>query len=105
MTESNNRGWGISSPDLLIRGFMDIEQRENWAKIRKEGRESYVLKYGMLYWGMTTALLFSIATYFFMRSDPWFITPIIAFIVFPLFGVVFGLVTWASNEKKYRQKD
>jgi hypothetical protein len=61
--------------------------------------------YGVLFWGITTGLLFSIVFYFAMpHGNPdqklgLFCT----FPLWPLAGYIFGALAWRSNEWKYEE--
>jgi hypothetical protein len=82
----------------------EMKQREleKWEKFRKNGKKSYVLKVGVLYWGVFTAIMWSVIMHYMQPQETWYIRPLIALVLFPVGGIFFGLWTWKINEKKYR---
>ncbi|MBN2436915.1 MAG: hypothetical protein JXK07_16770 [Spirochaetes bacterium] len=81
---------------------MNIKQREKWQKIRQIGKKKYVIKYGIISWGLTTAFLWSLIMHIIRPQENLFIRPVIALVLFPLGGIVVGLYTWNYNEKNYK---
>jgi len=76
-----------------------------WALIREKGRKSYVIKYGVIGWGVSTAILF-ILLFALLQNEHYslskFLTILIpSLIVFPLGGVFWGLYMWNYLEAKY----
>ena len=74
---------------------------EKWAKYKKLGRTQYVLRYGVVGWGVPTAILYSV-----MRGylDAWGEFPfqlLRAMIVFPLIGILVGRLTWRRLEERH----
>lgn len=58
------------------------------------GRKSFILRYGVLMWGVSTALLFAL---FQGYSQGWDSLPLwlgISFVVFPIGGWVWGAAMW-----------
>ena len=70
-----------------------------WAKTRAMGRPAFVLKHGILGWGLPTAILWSIC----VGADEGFaslpVLLIISLMIFPAGGYVFGRVLWAVFER------
>jgi len=67
---------------------------EKCAKLLKLGRKQYVLRYGVLGWGVPTAILFAIIKGF---EEGWATFPIhllVSLILFPLGGIIFGRCMW-----------
>lgn len=81
---------------------MNIKQQEHWKKARELGKRSYIIKHGVLYWGVTTGIFFSIIMHFLQPQDNWYIRPIIALVLFPIAGILYGFFSWNTNEKKYK---
>lgn len=79
---------------------MNIKQQEYWKKTRKIGKKLYILKPGVLYWGITTALLSSIAMYFLHPQENWIIRTLFNLVIFPIGGIFVGKLSWNENEKK-----
>lgn len=77
---------------------------EKWAKTREKGKQRFVLVNVVLGWGITTAILWSVLMEFIEPSENIWIRPIIALIVFPIAGVVFGHLMWDKSEKAYEKE-
>ncbi|MGL5390800.1 MAG: hypothetical protein ACRDA8_05310, partial [Shewanella sp.] len=74
-----------------------------WKSIRVKGKRHFIWRYGVLYWGVTTAVLWSLLSYFFQPSDPVWLMPLIALVLFPLGGIPLGYYLWHSSEAKYKK--
>lgn len=76
---------------------------ERWERTRAKGKWSFVLIYGVIYWGLGTALAFSVIfplvvpNVSFMSVLPWSI------IMFPLGGAVWAVIMWALSERTYQK--
>lgn len=75
---------------------------EKWEKIRSKGKNRFVWVNGVLIWGLTTAILWSIMMEIVQPSNDIWIRPLIALIIFPIGGIAFGHFTWHASEKKYK---
>ena len=81
------------------------KQKQKITKLISKGKRQYVLKIGVLYWGVMSAILFR----FYMivihgTGEPFLqqffsLETVIAFIIFPLCGIIFGLLMWKSLQK------
>jgi hypothetical protein len=78
---------------------MSITSTEKSDKIRKLGRGKFVLRYGVLGWGISTAILFSLIMGFTEGWDGFVFKLIPALIIFPLGGFVWGRLMWAFLER------
>jgi hypothetical protein len=78
---------------------MSITSTEKSDRIRKLGRGKFVLRYGVLGWGISTAILFSLITGFTEGWDGFVFKLIPALIIFPLGGYVWGRLMWAFFER------
>ncbi len=74
---------------------------DRWEKTRTIGKLRFILVYGVVIWGLITAALYSVITYFWQHPEPWYSVFITSFIVFPVMGIVWGLLVWHFSEKKY----
>ena len=80
-----------------------------WEKTRAMGRTDFILRRGVLSWGVPTAILTII---YKVIQEQGFATPhltdglrtviAVAFVVFPLAGGLFGRWLWTSSEQRYR---
>ena len=73
-----------------------------WEKIRKGGLLRFVLLWGVLFWGLGTAILYSLFMSLVAHVDFLGILPI-SLIAFPIGGIFFGLTVWWLSERKYKQ--
>jgi hypothetical protein len=72
---------------------------EKWENTRAKGRWSYILKYGVLYWGVTAGVLFSLIGHLVMdEPQPSLFQNII---IFGIAGIGRGAWRWILAEKKY----
>lgn len=78
---------------------------KDWNEMREQGKATYIVKHGVLFWGLLTALIWSLAMHYFQPQDPIWIRPLIAAVVFPICGYFLGLISWKRNEKKHYEKD
>jgi hypothetical protein len=81
-----------------------IERRlDRWERIRAAGRKRFIVLWGVLGWGVCSALLFSV---WIIRSEHESFwsgvgTAAVSLIVFPLGGIFFGYMTWIMCECMY----
>ncbi|MBL39134.1 MAG: hypothetical protein CMP07_12075 [Xanthomonadales bacterium] len=78
---------------------------KDWREFRKQGRRAYVIKHGVLLWGLSSAVIWALVMQYFDPSDPVWLRPLIAAAVFPAVGYFVGLWTWRKKEAKYHQED
>jgi hypothetical protein len=72
---------------------------ERWAKTRKLGRKQFVLRFGVLAWGVPTGILFALRE---TQDFGWSTFPLqllLAMMIFPLAGVVWGRAMWWLMER------
>jgi hypothetical protein len=74
---------------------------EKWLKFKKLGRKQFILRYGVLGWGVPVAIAYSANMAFEhgWNTFPFFLMP--ALILFPLCGIWFGKFMWNWVERKY----
>jgi hypothetical protein len=74
---------------------------EKWTDLSKLGRKRFVLFYGVLGWGIPTAILFALIQSYLDGWDqfPYHLTQ--ALLIFPLGGVVWGRVMWKFLERRH----
>jgi hypothetical protein len=71
-----------------------ITSAEKWAKLREQGRSRFVWLYGVLGWGVSTAILFSLWNGIRDGWDGFFFKLIPALVLFPLGGYLWGRFMW-----------
>ncbi len=79
---------------------MSHSDTEKWAKLSKLGRSQYVLRVGVLGWGVPTAMLFSLIEGYRLGWDQFVFQLVPALVIFPVAGIFFGRAMWRMLEKK-----
>lgn len=82
---------------------MNQKQLERWAKTRQKGRTRYVWFNGMLCWGVTTGVFWSLGMAFMQGWDRLPLLLAVSMIGFPIGGIFFGLWTWKTFEKQFQE--
>ncbi len=79
---------------------MNEVQRSKWEQTRKIGRRSFILRYGVLGWGVPTAILFSV--FMSLKNGASFLSVLpLAIVLFPVGGIAFGGIMWALSERQF----
>ncbi len=78
-------------------------QNKKWESIRLHGKKSFVVKQGVIRWGLLTAILCSLLTHFILPHKPIWVRPLLALAIFPIGGVFWGLWVWSISEKNYKK--
>lgn len=76
---------------------------EKWAKTREKGKQHFVLVNGVLGWGVSTAIFWTLLMEFLDPLENIWVRPTIALIIFPIAGIAFGHLTWNKSEKAYEK--
>lgn len=82
---------------------------ENWGNQREKGKKSFIVKFGILTWGLSTFLLYWLLLTFInwitKSNTPFALGQmILSMIIFLVFGIVYGHILWVRNEKIYLKK-
>ena len=80
---------------------MSNSDSERWANFTKLGRTQYVLRYGVLGWGVPTAILFSLIESYRFGWEGFLSQIVPALIIFPIGGIFFGRCMWRFLEHKH----
>lgn len=80
------------------------EQRAQWAITRQKGKARFILFRGVLGWGVTTAVLYSLMMWFVLDSNIKMLLPI-SLIVFPTGGLLWGWSLWHFHERLFRKQN
>lgn len=75
---------------------------EKWQKIREKGKWNYIIIYGVLLWGISTAILFSIIFPLIKGETSWLIFPL-SLVIFPIGGMGWGCSMWLYMENAYKK--
>lgn len=80
-------------------------QLQRWEKTRRMGRNRFIWRFGVLYWGVFTGIVCSLAMWCVTgRSDSLFLYLIPALVLFPIGGYFWGWYVWQKSEKIYTDK-
>ena len=81
------------------------KRRERWAVQKQQGKTKYVLKYGVLAWGIVTAVVITLIKVVINGEAlvESFISLqfLVRLVLFMAGGIVFGHFLWKSNSAKY----
>jgi len=79
----------------------NIDRHARWKTVRVQGKKQFVLKTGVLGWGITTGVLWAIMMSLTVNAGRFIPTLITALITFPIGGYFYGAWLWDDSEKKY----
>ena len=75
--------------------------KEQWQQKRANGKNAYIAKYGVFYWGVPTGLIWGGVMSLLNPSPSILSWLLIGVICFALGGIFFGASQWRRNEKRY----
>ena len=79
------------------------EKFKKWERIRAKGIWHFIIKYGVLLWGLGTAFLFSLVVSL-MQWEASFLSILKeSLMLFPLGGIGWGTIMWFANENSYKK--
>lgn len=81
--------------------FNKAERLKKWSEIRVRGRERFVREYGMLVWGLPTAVFWSVGLAYREGLEQLPILLPVALAAFPLAGIWVGRLLWNANERMF----
>lgn len=73
----------------------------HWAAIRAKGLWRFVICYGVLGWGLSTAAATTLLTWVFTAALKVTDFAAISFLLFPIFGVAVGINLWRECERAF----
>ena len=76
---------------------------EKWARFSELGRSQFVWRYGVLGWGLSTAIVFALFQSYTLGWSGFFIHLIPALILFPLGGILWGRFMWWFLERTHNR--
>jgi hypothetical protein len=79
---------------------MSASHAEKWAKISKLGHTRFVLYFGVLGWGLPTAILFTLLQAYEEGWDGFLVRLIVSAILFPIGGIAVCHGLWKWLERK-----
>ena len=80
---------------------MTDKQIKKMETIKKNRRRKYLVKW-VLYWGISSAIIFSLINFWILGETDYIVT-IISLVLFPISGFFVGLLNWHYFEKKYKE--
>ncbi|WP_145939607.1 hypothetical protein [Paenibacillus glacialis] len=90
--------------------MMNERSEKRWEKMRAKGKRHFVVNSGVLRWGLTTAVLYSIFVTYLNNGltgillNDFLRTLLIAVILFPIGGYFWGIWVWKWQEKNHRKE-
>lgn len=78
------------------------EQRAQWAITRQKGKARFILLRGVLGWGLTTAILYSLVLWLVLDTDIKMLLPI-SLVIFPMGGLLWGWSMWHFHERLFKK--
>lgn len=82
---------------------MTDRQAKKWAVTRAKGRHHFILLFGVLFWGLSTAIMW--AALMTAMHGPQMLPSVLPFalIGFPAGGYLWGALMWRLSERTYRK--
>jgi len=80
---------------------MSLSDTEKWARFSQLGRTRYVLRHGVLGWGVPAAILFSLIQAYQFGWDGFLFQLVAALILFAIGGIFYGRCMWEILENKH----
>ncbi len=80
---------------------MNDKQLKNWSTIRIKGKTNYILKVGILGFGLIASSIASLILHFWSPVEHWYIRPLFNLILFCIVGYFMSKQSWKKNEKEY----
>jgi hypothetical protein len=80
---------------------MFLSEPEKRPKFSQLSRTQFVLRYGVLGWGLPVAILFSLIQGYRDGWDGFLFQLIAALVLFPLGGILYGRYMWKVLERKH----
>lgn len=82
---------------------------DNWKANREMGKKKYIIKFGVVTWGISTFVIYWILMFVLnavtkSQGNFTIYQVIISLIFFAIFGAIYGNILWKRNEKIYKEK-
>lgn len=78
---------------------------EKTERLRRMGRRTYILRYGVILWGGLTGLLWAAAMPFVVENWSFWIGLVLALVGFPIGGYFWGAWMWRNMERQWAGND
>jgi len=76
----------------------------HWGETRQKGKRRFILVNGALAWGVSTALVWTMVMWLIAPEFEPLPNLLLALVMFPMGGMVWGWIVWASTEKEYLRR-
>ena len=80
---------------------MTSKNLQKWAQIRIKGKAHFVLVKGVLLWGVSTAIIWSIFMQWGSPAEVFYTRPLAALAAFAVAGYFWGILTWHLSEREF----
>ena len=82
---------------------MGRSSAQRWSKTRERGMRAWVLRRGVLGWGVSMYLIMS-ALQMFQAPGDWHHIMLIGLLIWPVSGALWGVAGWATMEWLFRRR-
>jgi hypothetical protein len=79
------------------------DKLEKWKKVRAKGKWHFVLKYGIFFLGVSTAILFILILPMVNKDVSFIMIFPVSIVLFPLGGLLWGTIMWTLSEHIYKK--
>ncbi len=83
---------------------MSTKKTQKWETMKSQGKTAFVVKYGVIGWGIPTAIGWCAVTAWKESVSTLYGTVPFALIAFPAGGILFGMLMWRFNDWMYSRK-
>ena len=88
---------------------MNSIKRERWSQTRELGKQRFILRFGVLQWGITTGVCFWLLRTWREIGSGGYVEQLSSnlgglvsgVLIFSVVGALFGLITWNNLEKQF----
>ena len=77
------------------------KRMQRWARTRAKGRKRFIVIYGVLGWGISTAISMSVFMWLITPTFNPYITIPLSVVIFSLGGILWGRNMWRESEKVF----
>lgn len=76
-----------------------------WAKTREKGIFNFILKFGVILWGLSNAVIYFLISQLRLNKPwgNWQLDLLKIIPVYMLCGIIIGLVMWGQNERLFKK--
>ena len=82
---------------------MKNKEIKRWEKTREKGRQHFIWRRGVIFWGLSSGVIWAIVMPLIHRDSGFLDYFFPAIVIFPIVGYAWGYFMWKYIEKKYQQ--